>query len=284
MKIAAMRIDSHQHFWKYEPSEFGWITEQHHAIRKDFLPADLKPLLDSREINGTIAVQARQALKETDFLLELADRHESIMGVVGWIPLCDPGVKDHLEKYAEHDKIVGFRHVLHDEPDDDFMLRKDFNEGVTALGQYNLCYDVLIFEKHLPQTIQFVDQHPGMPIVVDHIAKPRIRKGAFDHQWEQNIRQLAERDHVCCKLSGMVTEVRGDQWDLELLKPYFNVVLEAFGPDRLMFGSDWPVCLLRSSYLEWVDAVHTMISSLSVSERAGIMGENAKRFYLDRPS
>ena len=275
-----MRIDSHQHFWKYVPSEFDWISDQHQVIRGDFLPDDLTPLLNNGKIHGTIAVQARQQVKETDFLLELAEHHASILGVVGWVPLCDEKVKGHLEKYVEHKKIVGFRHVLHDEPDDDFILRKDFNEGISALSQFNLCYDLLIFEKHLPQTIQFVDKHPGLPMVVDHIAKPRIQQDNFDLRWEKNIRLLAERENVSCKLSGMVTEVKGDTWDVELLRPYFDVVLEAFGPDRIMFGSDWPVCLLRTSYLEWIGAVESMISSLSESERTGIMGENAKRFYL----
>lgn len=279
-----MRIDSHQHFWNYEPSEFGWISEHHKAIRRDFLPSDIVPLLSDTEINGTIAVQSRQSINETDFLLALASQHSSVLGVVGWIPFCDPGVIDHLEKYAFNQKIIGFRHVLHDEPDDDFILRKDFNNGISLLSQYNLCYDLLIFEKHIPQTIQFVDQHPGLPMVVDHIAKPRIQHGNFDLRWEKNIRQLAERDNVCCKLSGMVTEVVGDEWDVELLKPYFDVVLEAFGPDRLMFGSDWPVCLLRAEYLDWVGTVESMISTLSESEQAGIMGENAKRFYLERSS
>jgi L-fuconolactonase len=170
--------------------------------------------------------------------------------------------------------------VLHDEPDDHFMLRKDFNEGLKVLGRYNLCYDVLIFEKHLPQTIQFVDQHPGLTMIVDHIAKPRIREGDFDHEWEKNIRQLAERSHVCCKLSGMVTEVRDGKWDAALLKPYFDVVLEAFGPDRLMFGSDWPVCLLQSEYHQWLDTMNYFIGKLSESEKSAIMGGNAGRIYL----
>ncbi len=275
-----MKIDSHQHFWQYNASDYVWMSEAHNVIRRNFLPEDLRPLLDACGIDGTIAVQARQMLAENDFLLELSSQNPMIMGVVGWIPLCDPNVDNYLAHYALHHKIVGFRHVLHDEPDDDFMLRKDFNEGVTALSRYNLCYDVLIFEKHLPQTIQFVDQHPGLTLIIDHIAKPRIREGDFDFQWEKNIRQLAEREHVNCKLSGMVTEVSGGKWDFALLKPYFEVVLEAFGPDRLMFGSDWPVCLLQSEYHQWLETVINFIGKLSESEKSAIMGGNAARIYL----
>jgi L-fuconolactonase len=189
-------------------------------------------------------------------------------------------VEGYLDKYASHEKIVGFRHVLHDEPDDNFMLRQDFNAGIRALGRYPLCYDLLIFEKHLPQTIQFADMHPGLSMVVDHIAKPVIRRNQFDHAWAANIRQLAKREHVCCKLSGMVTEVRDGAWDEQLLKPYFDVVLEAFGPYRLMFGSDWPVCTLQSSYEKWVDAVTSLLSPLTTSEQTAIMGSNAARVYL----
>lgn len=275
-----MKIDSHQHFWQYNPSDYVWMSEEHNVIRRNFLPEDLRPLLDACGIDGTIAVQARQMLAENDFLLELSSQNPLIMGVVGWIPLCDPNVDNYLAHYALHHKIVGFRHVLHDEPDDDFMLRKDFNEGIKALSRYNLCYDVLIFEKHLPQTLQFVDQHPGLTVIVDHIAKPRIQEGDFDFRWEKNIRQLAEREHVNCKLSGMVTEVSGGKWDFALLKPYFEVVLEAFGPDRLMFGSDWPVCLLQSEYHQWLETVINFIGKLSESEKSAIMGGNAARIYL----
>lgn len=275
-----MRIDSHQHFWKYNSSDYIWMSDEHQVIKRDFLPDDLQPLLDANGINGTIAVQARQMLKENDFLLDLAANHSMIKGVVGWIPLCDPRVEDHLAKYAVQKKIVGFRHVLHDEADDQFILRADFNEGIKALSRYSLCYDLLIFEHHLPQTIEFVDKHPNLSMVVDHIAKPRIKKNAFDHTWAENIKQLAKRSNVSCKLSGMVTEVRDGLWTEELLKKYFDTVLEAFGPNRLMFGSDWPVCLLRSTYSVWVDAVSSFISPLTTSEQAAIMGGNAASVYL----
>ncbi len=276
-----MRIDSHQHFWKYNTSDYVWMSDEHHVIRKDFLPKDLQPLLDEKAIDGSIAVQARQMLEETDFLLDLADKYSMIKGVVGWIPLCDPNVEDYLAQYALQKKIVGFRHVVHDEADENFILRDDFNAGIKALSRYSLCYDVLIYEKHLPQTIQFIDKHPGLPIIVDHIAKPQIQRNAFDHRWAKHISLLAERDHVCCKLSGMVTEVRDPQWDVELLKPYFDVVLKTFGTDRIMFGSDWPVCLLESEYSTWVDTITSLIKGLTPTEQSAIMGGNAARVYLN---
>lgn len=276
-----MRIDSHQHFWKYNASDYVWMSDEHQVIRKDFLPEDLQPLLDAKAIDGTIAVQARQMLTETDFLLDLADKYSIIKGVVGWIPLCDPNAEDYLAQYAVQKKIVGFRHVVHDEADENFILRADFNAGIKAMSRYALCYDILIFEKHLPQTIQFVDKHPGLTMIVDHIAKPRIQHNAFDHQWAKHIRRLAERDHVCCKLSGMVTEVSDTQWDEELLRPYFDVVLEAFGADRILFGSDWPVCLLESEYSTWVDTIASLIKGLTPTEQSAIMGRNAARVYLN---
>lgn len=275
-----MRIDCHQHFWKYNTADYIWMSDVHRVIQRDFLPDDLQPLLDAKSIDGTIAVQARQTLEETDFLLGLATHHPMIKGVVGWIPLCDPQVENYLAQYADQKKIVGFRHVVHDEPDDDFILRPDFNAGIKALGRYALCYDLLIFERHLPQTIEFVDRHPNLSMVVDHIAKPRIRQNAFDHGWADNIRQLAKRPHVSCKLSGMVTEVRDAEWNIELLKPYFDTVLEAFGPDRLLFGSDWPVCLLQSEYSKWVDTVTFLLEKLTPGEQSAIMGRNAERVYL----
>ncbi len=275
-----MKIDSHQHFWKYNDTDYVWMVDRYAYCRRDFLPADLAPLLEAGQLDGSISVQARQFVKETDFLLELAAGNSFIKGVVGWIPLCDPNVERHLERYAGHQKIVGFRHVVHDEPDDQFLLRPDFNTGIKALSRYPLCYDILIFQRHLPQTIAFVDQHPELSMVVDHIAKPRIRRDAFDQAWAANIRCLAQRKNVTCKLSGMVTEVEGDTWDEALLKPYFETVLEAFGPTRLMFGSDWPVCLMRSSHMTWVETVRSFIAPLSASEQAAIMGGTAERVYL----
>ena len=275
-----MRIDSHQHFWKYNSEDYPWITDAHAVIKRDFLPEHLSPLLKAANLNGCVAVQAMQQLSETDFLLNLAENSPSIVGVVGWVPFCDANVEAHITRYAENSKTVGFRHIIQDEADDQFMLRSDFNEGIRLLTRYALCYDLLIFERHLPQSIAFVDKHPELSIIADHIAKPRICKNEFDHSWAKNIRLLAERDHVCCKLSGLVTEVRDAEWDAELLQPYFNTVLEAFGANRVLFGSDWPVCLLRSEYDQWLQVVTSMIAPLTATEQAAIMGENAARIYL----
>jgi L-fuconolactonase len=275
-----MRIDSHQHFWKYNSEDYPWIKDAHAVIKRDFLPEDLFPLLKAANLNGCVAVQAMQQLSETDFLLQLAESDSSIVGVVGWVPFCDANVEAHIARYAENSKTVGFRHIIQDEPDDQFMLRSDFNDGIRLLTRYSLCYDLLIFERHLPQSFAFVDKHPELSIIVDHIAKPRIRKNEFDHSWAKNIRLLAERDHVCCKLSGLVTEVRDAEWDAELLQPYFNTVLEAFGANRVLFGSDWPVCLLRSEYDQWLQVVTSMIAPLTDTEQSAIMGENASRIYL----
>jgi len=275
-----MNIDSHQHFWKYSAAEYPWMGEELAMCRRDLLPLDLEPLLDAAGLDGSIAVQARQIPEETDFLLDLAAKHPRVLGVVGWIPLCSPEVGRYLEPYAAHPKVVGFRHVIQDEPDDDFILRPDFNAGIRELGRYPLCYDILIFGKHLPQTIRFVDQHPGIRMVLDHVAKPSIHPGAFDQAWAENIRALAKREHVTCKLSGMATEVCGGAWDEETLRPYFETVLEAFGPQRLMFGSDWPVCLMRTSHTRWVDTVRDWIAPLSATEQAAIMGGTAEKVYL----
>lgn len=274
-----MKIDSHQHFWKYNPSEYTWISEQHTALKRDFLPVDLAPLLEENGVDGCIAVQARQTIEETLWLLELADAHSEIKGVVGWVPICSSDLNASLDQFNENSKLAGIRHVIHDEKDDDYILGEDFNRGIRQLGPRNLVYDILIFEKHLPQTLQFVDQHPNLQFVVDHIAKPKISAAAFDKTWQKNILELSQRENVACKLSGMVTEVIDPQWDSSLLQPYFDTVLEAFGPDRLMAGSDWPVCLLRAEYTQWHQTLGAAIQSLSQDEQLDILGNTATRIY-----
>ena len=274
-----MRIDSHQHFWEINDTDYVWMGPEHAVIKKDFLPSDLQPLLHDAELDGCVAVQARQKIEETEWLLKLAEDNPFIKGVVGWIPHAENAGAPYLEQYAAHEKCVGMRHVVHDEPDDDFILGKAFNEGVAALKNTGLVYDILIFAKHLPQTLKFVDQHPEQAFVVDHIAKPTIAADSFDSDWAKYIGDLAQREHVSCKLSGMVTEVRDDTWTAETLKPYFDVILEAFGPERMLYGSDWPVCLLRSEYSSWVEAVKTLTSPLSASEQTAIWGGTAQRIY-----
>jgi L-fuconolactonase len=273
------RIDAHQHFWRYRPEEYGWMAGAGlEPIRRDFLPEDLEPELRAAGIAGAVSVQARQTLDETAWLLDLAGRHAFLRGVVGWVPLADPGAAGALERFAGRTKLKGVRHLLQDEPDDDYMLRPDFNAGVGRLHRCQLAYDILIFERHLPQTVRFVDRHPNQVFVLDHIAKPRIRERALS-PWRENVAELAKRGNVYCKLSGMATEADWQTWRPEDLRPYFDTVLEAFGPKRLMFGSDWPVLLLAGAYQGWHAVAAEMISALSSSERAWIMGGAAEEAY-----
>jgi L-fuconolactonase len=272
------RIDSHNHFWRYRADEYGWIGDGMNMLRGDFLPSDLLLNLHAAGIDGTIAVQARQTMQETEWLLQLSAAHDFVRGVVGWVPLSDPGVKGVLERVCEHRQLKGVRHVVQDEPDDEFMLRANFNNGIQQLQSFGLVYDILIFERHLPQTLQFVDRHPGQIFVIDHLAKPRIRSNELS-PWRERIVELARRDNVYCKISGMVTEASWTEWKPEDLKPYFDTVLTAFGPRRLMFGSDWPVMLVASSYALWADSVRTFISHVSSAEQDWIMGGTAIQVY-----
>jgi L-fuconolactonase len=274
-----MRIDSHQHFWRFDQTAYPWIQPSMDVLRRDYLPDDLAPHLAAAQIDGVVAVQAQQTVEETRWLLTLADRHPSIRGVVGWVPLVDEGVGAVLGELAQHARLKGIRHILHDEPDDRYMLRDDFNRGVARLAAHGLVYDILIFAKHLPATLDFVDRHPRQPFVVDHIAKPTIVGEHFHDEWAANLRALAQRPHVSCKLSGVVTEVRDPRWTPALLEPYIDAALGAFGADRLLFGTDWPVCLLRSDYATWVDTVTAYIARLSEAEQRAIMGANAARVY-----
>jgi len=272
------RIDAHHHFWKYDPREYGWISSEMAAIQRDFLPEDLKHEIDAAGVQGVVSVQARQSLQETQWLLELAGQYGFIRGVVGWVPLVDPGLEDVLARLCSHHKLKGVRHVVQDEPDEMFLLREDFNRGVHLLRRFGLAYDILIFERHLPQAIQFVDRHPDQVFVLDHIAKPRIRDGLME-PWASRIRELARRPNVYCKVSGMVTEADWHNWQPDQLRPYFDIVLEAFGPERLMFGTDWPVCLLACSYRRWVELVEEFVAGLSPSEQAAIWSRTAQKVY-----
>jgi L-fuconolactonase len=249
------------------------------VLQRDFLPADLQREIDATHIDAVVSVQARQSLVETEFLLQHAKAHPWIWGVVGWVPLQDPDVVSTLERLKDERWLKGVRHVVQDETDDRFLDRDSFNAGIRALRAFDLAYDILIFGRQLPMTLRFVDRHPDQRFILDHIAKPSIESGKWDLDWERGFRALAERPNVMCKFSALVTEVRDPKWDIELLRPYWRVALEAFGVDRLMFGSDWPVCLLRSSYADWVAAVSVYASDLSASEREKFWGGNAKRAY-----
>jgi len=272
-----MRVDAHQHFWRYSEEEYGWISDPMAAIRRDFLPGDLRPMLLDTGIDATVAVQARQSLEETDWLLDLADAHDWIAGVVGWVPLASSRTHETLEELAARPKLKGVRHVLQGEPDE-YMQRDDFNAGIALLRRYSLTYDVLVLERQLPVAIQLVDRHPEQPFVLDHVAKPLIAAHELE-PWRTQIRELARRPHVACKLSGMVTEAAFDTWTVEDLRPYIETVLECFGPGRLMFGSDWPVCTVASSYARWVGVVRDFTAELTEDEQESIFGGNAARFY-----
>ena len=273
-----MVVDSHHHFWRYSSAEYGWIDDSMAAIRRDFLPADLQREIAAAGVDAVVSVQARQSVEETRWLLDFAAHNPFIAGVVGWVPLVSPTVAADLAQLAAHPKLVAVRHVLQDEPDPRFMLRADFQAGIRALRAYNLTYDILIYDRHLPQTIEFVDQHPAQPFVVDHMAKPSIKQGLIE-PWERGMRELARRPHVCCKLSGMVTEIGRPHWSIADLRPYVDVVLEAFGPERVLFGSDWPVCLVACGYARWMEIVQELIAPLSSGARAAILGENVRRVY-----
>ena len=273
-----MRIDSHQHFWHYDPAHHVWMTDAMAALRRDYMPDELAPLLEAARFDGTVAVQARQMIEETEWLLALADRHPSIKGVVGWVDLCSPELAVQLERFASHPKLVGVRHVVHDEPDDRFMLRPEFRRGIARLREFELAYDLLLFPRHLPVAVALVDEFKEQPFVLDHIAKPAIRGGLLS-PWMEDLKRLAERPNVFCKLSGMVTEAKWNTWRRDDFCPYLDVVLDAFGPERLMIGSDWPVCTLSADYLSTMSVVVDYADALSPYVREGILGRNCARFY-----
>ena len=273
-----MKIDAHQHFWKYNPREFGWINDSMSKLKRDHLPSELLRVLTAARFDGSIAVQARQNLKETSWLLQLAGENQFIKGVVGWVNLCSENVEEQLEGFVSNRKFVGVRHVLHDEPEDDFMLGKGFCSGIKSLAKFNLAYDLLVFPRHLIHTVAMVRQFPQQRFILDHLAKPSIKDGILE-PWSKEIKLLAAFPNVYCKVSGMVTEADWQQWQPSDFKPYLDVVFEAFGTDRIMIGSDWPVCTIAGSYSEVINLVENYISSFSEEEKNAIMGENAARFY-----
>jgi L-fuconolactonase len=276
-------IDAHHHLWRYNPADYDWIDEDMQPLRRDFLPADLTAAMATAEIDGTIVVQARQTLDETRFLLDLADANPAIRGVVGWAPIAGEDFPGCMEQFDGRDKLKGLRHVIQGEKDEHYILREDFNSGIRTLAGSGLIYEILIFERHLADTIYFVDEHPDQPFVLDHIAKPLIA-GAVLQPWASRMMELGERENVWCKLSGLVTEAdwraKGHAaWTTETLKPYLDVAVEAFGPARLMAGSDWPVCLLASGYAQWFQLLHDYFAPFTETERAAIFGGTAIDVY-----
>ncbi len=274
-----MRIDSHHHFWDYSAEAYPWISEKMSKLRHDFKADHLKTEIAAAGLDGVVSVQARQSIVESDWLLEVASTSDFVKGVVGWVPLANSDVRSEIERLSHFPLFKSVRHVVQDEPDDAFILGANFNRGVSLLKEYGLVYDILIFARQLSNSIKFVDQHPEQEFVLDHIAKPTIVAAEFDKVWATNIRELAKRPNVTCKFSALVTEVRDETWTVETLRPYWDVAIEAFTPDRLMFGSDWPVCLLRSEYQDWVAAVEELSKSLSPTERTAFWGGTAARAY-----
>jgi L-fuconolactonase len=272
-----MRIDSHQHFWEYDAAEYPWITERLERIRRSFLPPNLEPELKATGMNGCIAVQARQTLEESRWLLGLSDRYPFIKGVVGWVDLRADDVERDLEELSKHAKFVGVRHVAQEEPDDRFLVGENFVRGISKLKQFDLAYDLLIFPKQLAAAIELVNKLPGQRFVLDHIAKPLVRDRIME-PWRTQIRELAKSPNVMCKISGLVTEAKWDSWRAEDFEPYLDVVAEAFGPERLMFGSDWPVCLLAAPYELVFNVANSWASRRGLRNEA-LFGENCAAFY-----
>lgn len=273
-----MKLDSHQHFWHYNPNEHIWMNDQMEVLKRDYEPKDLQSLLKTTGFDGTIAVQARQMLEETQWLLDLSDQYDLIKGVVGWVDLCSEEIDAQLERFAKHDKLKGVRHVVQEEPDDNFILGDNFLRGISKLKAHDLTYDLLVFPRQLPASIKIVEQFPELPFVVDHIAKPDIKNNVVSG-WEEDIRTLAKFPNVMCKLSGMVTEADWQSWTPSEFQVYMDIIMESFGPKRIMIGSDWPVCTLCGSYEEVMQIVTDYISQFSPEIQNDILGENCARFY-----
>lgn len=268
-----MRIDAHQHFWKYSALEYDWITDEMGALKRDFLPCDLQPLLGANGFEGSIAVQARQNVHETEWLLELAGQNPFILGVVGWVDLRSNYVSQDLEQLTRYKQLVGVRHIVQGEPDDGFMLREDFRRGISLLAEFGLRYDLLLYPRHLPVAVKLVRDFPYQTFVLDHIAKPLIADGVLE-PWASDIAELAKYPNVWCKVSGMVTEARWKKWKPADFRPYLDVIFAAFGPARLMIGSDWPVCSVSADYGTTMSLVTDYICEFRAEDRERILGRN----------
>jgi L-fuconolactonase len=277
-----MKIDSHQHFWIFNQSEYDWIDDSMINIRRDFLPGHLATELGKLGFDGSIAVQARQSLEETEWLLHLAESNPIIKGVVGWVDLQSVDVYSQLEKYSRHTRFVGVRHVVQDEAYDDFILRENFNRGISYLKEFNLTYDILVFPKQLPYAVRFIEKHPDLTFVLDHIAKPFIKKGLLS-PWKEDIQRISLFPNVFCKVSGMVTEADWHNWKPDDFKPYLDVIVNSFGTDRVMIGSDWPVCLVAGEYSKVMNIVLDYISGFSEEDKSKISGINCIKAYRITP-
>jgi len=273
-----MRIDAHQHFWRYNADEFGWIDDSMSSLRRDFGPDDLKPELERAGFQGSIVVQARQSLEETRWLLELAGASPLILGVVGWVDLRSPDVRSQLQVFAGNPKLVDVRHVVQSEPDERFLLHSEFLRVITVLEEFDLTYDILIYPRHLPVAAEFVRHFPRQRFVLDHLAKPLIKRASI-RPWEAGMRKLAKFPNVYCKLSGMVTEADWQNWKPEHLTPYLDIAVDCFGPDRVMIGSDWPVCTVAASYKHTMNVVLDYFRKYPSDIQDAVLGGNAHRFW-----
>lgn len=271
------KIDSHQHFWQFDPVRDSWIDESMQRIQSDFLPQDLLPVLTENNFQGCVAVQADQTEEQTHFLLDLAKKNDFIKGVVGWVDLLDKNISERLDFFSTEKKLKGFRHVVQGEADD-FMFRKDFRNGISALKKHNYTYDILVFHRQLPAAIDLANHFTDQAFVLDHIGKPDIKSGDIS-SWKKNIIELSKAENVCCKISGMVTEANWKSWTPDDLKPYLDVVFENFSPKRLLFGSDWPVCLVAAEYKLVTKTLEDYISQLPLIEQQMIWSGNAADLY-----
>ena len=271
-------IDAHHHLWLYNLVDYEWMDESMEVLKRDYTPADLEKEMGKSGVDGTVVVQARQLIEETTWLLEMAEQNSFIKGVVGWLDLQSDELRSQLDLFASHPKLVGVRHVIHDEPDDDFMLRPAFVKGIELLQNYNLTYDLLLFPKHLDRALELVNMFPEQRFVLDHISKPFIKAGILE-PWKGDMEALASQANVWCKISGMVTEADLNKWKYQDFVPFMQSVVEAFGTDRIMLGSDWPVCLLAGTYSKVYQLVYNFTKTLSTFEQEAIFGNNAFRFY-----
>ncbi len=274
-----MRIDAHQHFWELGRFDYSWLdADALAAIRRSFLPQDLKPLIEQVQIDRTVFVQTQHNVEENRWVLDLATEHDFLCGVVGWVDLASDRCEEQLLEFKDHPKFVGVRHVTHDEPDDDFIVRDDVRRGLKVLERHQVPFDLLFYVKHLRHTVPLAKEFPDLPLVIDHLAKPEIKHQRIDN-WIDDFRAAAKFPNVYCKLSGMITEANWTNWNAEDLRRYVETAIECFGPKRCMFGSDWPVCELAGSYRQVYEALTQCINSLSETEQAQVMGQTAISFY-----
>ena len=273
-----MKIDSHQHFWNYDPVKDAWITDEMRVLKNDFYPPDVWPLMQVNGIDGCVAVQADQSEQETHFLLELAEKNDWIKGVVGWVDLRADDIAERLAYFSQFKKLKGFRHIVQAEPEDDFLLREDFCRGIALLSTYSFTYDILIYPKHLKYALKFVEKFPEQKFIIDHLAKPFIKTGAIA-EWKKDLAPFAGYNQVYCKMAGLVTEADWQHWTLADFTPYVKTVLDIFGSDRVVFGTDWPVCLTGASYAQVCAIMDSASSFLGESDKAKLWGANCARFY-----